>query len=207
VPRKPSTHARLNDGKLELDVPDRNHFIAMMRERFGKRLSDESGFTLIELLVVIVIVGILAGIALAVFLSHQDKGRDASAKSDVTNLVRQVQSCNAGKNEAEDFRDCDTQAALGTTGVQLSSDPPIDIPSGDCGTSGGPDDPATNPGITVTPPGTVRVLSAGPDCFVVFGISDSGNRFWYVKHNGGAFSRDCTTRGVNGCPTDGQWAD
>jgi type IV pilus assembly protein PilA len=48
---------------------------------------DEGGFTLIELLVVIIIIGILAAIAIPVFLNQRQKGYDAQAKSDARNLA------------------------------------------------------------------------------------------------------------------------
>ena len=59
-----------------------------MLARIHKAMEErEEGFTLIELLVVIIIIGILAAIAIPVFLNQRKKGYDAGIKSDLRNAA------------------------------------------------------------------------------------------------------------------------
>jgi len=71
----------------------------------------EGGFTLIELLVVVIIIGILAAIAIPVFLNQRQKAVDSSMKSDARAVANEMETA---------FTDTQVYPAAVPAGVKLS---------------------------------------------------------------------------------------
>jgi len=117
----------------------------------------EGGFTLIELLVVIIIIGILAAIAIPVFLNQRQKGYDAQAKADLRNLATAEETYLTGHPAGYESApaDASTDANLIAAGFKKSS----------------------NVAIAVEIDGTNGFCEAA--------TSSSGNTWWYDSQDGG----------------------
>ena len=103
-----------------------------MLARIRKAMDEnESGFTLIELLVVMIIIGILAAIAIPVFLNQRKNAVDASYKSDLRTVANEMESYYTD-NEVYPAGVAAATAAgatvpVGTTNVKVSKNTSVQI--------------------------------------------------------------------------------
>ena len=92
-----------------------------MLARMQKSLKEnDEGFTLIELLVVIIIIGILAAIAIPVFLNQRKKAVDTSMKSDLRTVANEEETYFTDNQNYIAVVSANP-AVVGPTSVQLSN--------------------------------------------------------------------------------------
>jgi type IV pilus assembly protein PilA len=137
----------------------------------------DGGFTLIELLVVIIIIGILAAIAIPVFLSQKSKGYEASMKSDLRQVAGEVESQNVDKGDytTVTWKTASTvavsNATITGTGQVVGASTTVNLSAGN----------------TITWVGSTNAT------FCLRASSTKTSTFWYYSNSVGGLSKNACT--------------
>ena len=149
-----------------------------------RKAQEEEGFTLIELLVVMIIIGILAAIAIPVFLNQRKSARDSAVKSDIRNFATALESYytdNQAYVVPTAVGSPVTSYTLGTSGESAK------VSSGDTVTAYWK---TTGAGGTLTATGAT---AANATAFCLVGANANASHSWVYQSDNGGLQPAATT--------------
>jgi len=129
-----------------------------------RRRRHAEGFTLIELLIVIIIIGILAAIAIPMFLGQRDKAKESAVKGAIHNIELGIGSYAVDHGDQYPAAGGVTKAAMASYVDNWPQNPWTDVDM----------EPGTDEGEYVYTPG------AGLDSFTLVGLGSGGDPIFTV---------------------------
>jgi prepilin-type N-terminal cleavage/methylation domain-containing protein len=145
--------------------------LARLHKQMNKQ--EDEGFTLIELLVVIIIIGILAAIAIPVFLSQKSKGYEASMKSDLRTAAQDIESANV---DAQDY------TAVKWNGANMTATGNPTVVSGQV---------VGNDTVTLSNGNKLDIQSVAVGSYCIEATSSKTTAKWYYSTAKGGISSAC----------------
>lgn len=140
--------------------------------------ADDAGYSLIELLVVIVILGILAAVAIPVFLSQRTKSYEAGLKTDLRTIANEVE----GQNTTNGDYTKTTWKTAGTAAVANATITGVGQVVGDSTT------------VSLSPGDTITWIGATQSSFCVKASNPhAAAPLYYTSTGGGITTAPCTS--------------
>ncbi|MDQ1564415.1 MAG: type pilus assembly protein PilA [Actinomycetota bacterium] len=160
-----------------------------MFTKFHKALNDrragiksDEGFTLIELLVVVIIIGILAAIAIPIYIGVQNNAKDSAVKTDVGNLKTAIVSLQSGGGTVAPFNISGTATTPGVFPASGSASQTW----AQAGATFGAD--TTN--LKWVAPATGGTANDGSFCITGTSVTGTSNKF-YASDTAGVSTTSC----------------